>query len=99
MKNETLQKLENYTHQACHQKIKSAFSAMLFELFGNKSLTETCIRYPVCSAEQPAYILKEFGEAWEAAKNSMELQKAREQSNPNPNSLTIMTTDPPGLFS
>ena len=58
---------------------------MLFELLGNKSLTETCIRYPVCSAEQPAYILKEFGEAWEAAKNSMELQKAREQSNPNPN--------------
>ena len=58
---------------------------MLFELFGNKRLTETCIRFPVCSAEQPANILKEFGEAWRAAENSMELQKAREQSERHPN--------------
>ena len=71
------------SQQAQHQKIKSAFSAMLFELFGNKSLTDTCIRFPVCSAEQPAYVLKQFGEAWEAAKDSMEVQKAREHSQPN----------------
>ena len=58
MWNETLQKLQNNTPQACHQKIKSAFSTMLFELFGNRRLTETCIRFPVCSAEQPAYILR-----------------------------------------
>ena len=56
---------------------------MLFELFGNKSLTDTCIRFPVCSAEQLAYFLKQFGEAWEAAKNSTELQKAREHSQAN----------------
>ena len=84
MKNETLKKLENYKPQDRHLKIKGAFSRMLFQLFGNKSFTETCIRYPVCSAEQPAYILKEFGKAWEAAKNSMKLQKARKQSRPNP---------------
>ena len=48
MKNETLQKLQDYTPQQCHQKTKGALSTMLFELFGNKSFTETCIRYPVC---------------------------------------------------
>ena len=85
MRNETLQNLQDMTPQARHQKIKSAFSTMLFELFGNKRLTETCIRFPVCSAEQPANILKEFGEAWRAAENSMELQKARQQSERNPN--------------
>ena len=58
---------------------------MLFTLFGNTSLTETCIRYPVFSAEQPANILKEFAKAWEAVRNSIELQKEREQSKPNPN--------------
>ena len=85
MKNETLQKLPNYTTQECHQKIKSALSTMLLSLFGNKSLTATFIRFPVCSAEQPAKILKEFSKAWEAAKNSRELKKEREQSKPNPN--------------
>jgi len=86
MKNETLQKIENYTHQEWHQKVKSAFAMMLFALFGNKSLTEMCIRYPVCSAEQLAYILKGFAKAWEADKNNIELQEAREQSKPNPDS-------------
>ena len=85
MKSETLQKLKNYTTQQCHQTIKSAFSTMLFSLFGNKSFTETCIRYPVCSAEQPANILKEFAEAWQAGQNSIELQRERERSKPNPN--------------
>ena len=85
MKSETLQKLKNYTTQQCHQTIKSAFSTMLFSLFGNKSFTETCSRYPVCSAEHPANILKEFAEAWEAGQNSIELQRERERSKPNPN--------------
>ena len=85
MKNETLQKLQNDTPQERHQKIKSAFSTMLFSLFGNKSLTDICIRYPVCSAGQPANIFKEFAKAWEAAQNSIQLQKRREQSKPNPN--------------
>ena len=76
---------EQHTPSVPPKREKGAFSTMLFELFGNRRLTETCIRFPVCSAEQPAYILKEFGEAWEAAKNSMELPKAREQSKPNPN--------------
>ena len=58
---------------------------MLFSLFGNKSFTETCIRYPVRSAEQPANILKEFAEAWQAGQNSIELQRERERSKPNPN--------------
>ena len=58
---------------------------MLFEFFGNKNLTLTCIRYPVCSAGQPADVFKKFANAWEAAKNSTELRKEREQSKPNPN--------------
>ena len=80
---EVLQTREYCEPQVWHQKTKSSFSTMLFELFGNKSLTDTCIRFPVCSAEQPAYVLKHFGEAWEAAKDSMEVQKAREHSQPN----------------
>ena len=56
---------------------------MKFELFGNRSLVDICIRYPVCSAEQPADILKNFGRAWEEAQNDMGLQKAIEQSLPN----------------
>ena len=80
MKKETLEKHQNYTTQESHQKTKSAFSTMLFELFGNKSLTETCIRYPVCSAEQPASIFKDVAQAWKAAHNSQELKNERLRS-------------------
>ena len=83
MRSDTLQNLSNLTPQAVHQKTKSAFSTMLFELFGDKSLTETFIRFPICSAVQPAYILKDFAKAWKAGKETMEYKRAREQSQPN----------------
>ena len=97
MRNETLQTLENCkSQQARHQKIKSAFSTMLFELFGNKSLTDACIRFPVCSAEQPAYVLKQFGEAWEAAKDSTGLQKnTRALAGKYGDQLEQANSDPP----
>ena len=78
-----LQTRAYFTTQRWHQKTKSSFSVMLFDLFGNKSLVDICIRYPVCSAEQPASILKKFGQAWEDAKDDAELQTARQRSQPN----------------
>ena len=56
---------------------------MLFELFGNKSFTDTFIRFPTCSAVQPASILKEFTKAWKACKDTDEYKRAREHSQPN----------------
>ena len=84
MKSDTLQSLSTLdSPQAVHQKIHRAFSAMLFQLFGNKSLTETLIRFPLCSAAQPASLLKGFAEAWKAGKEATGYKKARKQSQPN----------------
>jgi hypothetical protein len=42
------------TRQEYHQACKKRFNTMLFELIGNKSLVETIIRFPICSAARPA---------------------------------------------
>ena len=44
-------------HQACKQR----FNTMLFDLFGNKSLVETLIRIPICSAAQPRLLVANAG--------------------------------------
>ena len=53
---------------------------MLFELFGNKGLVDTLIRIPICSAEQPASVLKRFAAAWPKFKDSPEANSARQNS-------------------
>ena len=69
--------------QARHQAIKSRFSTMLFELFGNKAFVELLIRFPICSVEQPATLLKSFAEAWQGFRNTPEATRAREISQRN----------------
>jgi len=71
------------TPQAYHQALKSKFSTMLFELFGNKALVELFIRFPICSAEQPAWLLKDFVGAWENFRDTPEASRARESSPKN----------------
>ena len=83
MRSDTLQNLSKLRPQAAHQKTKGAFSTMLFELFGNKSLTETFIRFPICSPVQAASILKKFAKAWKTCKETEEYKRARMLSMPN----------------
>jgi len=66
--------------QDYHQACKRRFSTMLFQLFGNKSLVETFIRIPICSAAQPASVLSTFVKAWHDGKNSPQVETARENS-------------------
>ena len=68
------------TNQEHHLAGKNKFSAMIFELFGNKKLVHHLIQYPIGSAEQPGPMLREFVEGWETAQNSEEAQRARERS-------------------
>ena len=56
---------------------------MLFELFGNRSLVELFIRFPICSVEQPASLLKNFAEAWQSFRDTQEATRARENSQRN----------------
>ena len=53
---------------------------MLFQLFGNRPLVEQCIRFPICSVDQPASLLKSFGEALQNIRKSPEASRARENS-------------------
>ena len=68
------------TKQDYHQACKRRFNTMLFELFGNKSLVETLIRIPICSAAQPASVLSTFAKAWHNVKDSPQVCTARENS-------------------
>ncbi len=68
------------TNQDYHQACKRRFATMLFELFGNKSLVETFIRIPICSAAQPASVLSTFAKAWHNVKDSPQVCTARENS-------------------
>ena len=43
-------------NQAYHQACKNRFNRMLFQLFGNKSLVEIFVRFPICSALEEARI-------------------------------------------
>ena len=55
---------------------------MVFQLFGSRSSTETFLRFPVCSAEQPARILQEFARAWKTYRHSTKREKVRQDSQP-----------------
>ena len=56
---------------------------MLFEVIGNRALVELFIRFPICSVEQPALLLKNFVEAWEDFRSTPEASRAREISQKN----------------
>ena len=53
---------------------------MLFQLFGNRALVEIFVRFPICSAEQPARVLKDFAEAWRIFRTSPEAVEGRRDS-------------------
>ena len=78
---QTIQNLQ--TTQECHLDVKSKFNTMLFQLFGCKPLVEIFIRFPICCAEQPAPLLKNFAHAWRSFRNSPEANSARKISQPN----------------
>jgi hypothetical protein len=44
---------------------------------------EFFVRYPMCSAEQPAEILSNFANCWESCTTSLEVKRARESSRPS----------------
>ena len=75
---EALNKLS--TNQEHHLSLKSKFNTMLFEIFGNKAFVATFIKFPICSAEQPAPILRSFAQGWQSWRNSAEANRARELS-------------------
>ena len=56
-------------NQKYHQACKKRFNAMLFDLYGCKSLIEVSVRFPICSAAQPGKTLRDFAEAWYAYKD------------------------------
>ena len=68
------------TRQEYHQACKKRFNTMLFELIGNKSLVETIIRFPICSAARPACMLRDFGKTWQNCNDSPQAHYAREIS-------------------
>jgi hypothetical protein len=71
------------TRQEYHLYLKGRFNTFLFQLFGNRSLVEMFVRFPICSAEQPAPLLKSFAQEWHIFRFSPEANRARENSRPN----------------
>ena len=65
-------------NQDVHLKTKNKFNAMVFEIFGNRALVDVFIRYPVCSAAQPAQMLKRFAEGWQTWRSSEEAKTRQE---------------------
>jgi hypothetical protein len=47
------------------REIHKRFHTMLHQIYGNKPLVDLCLRYPICSAEQPAELLSRFADEWE----------------------------------
>ena len=77
MNPETLQEYERWTNGKCigdqqkaHKLRRSAFSAYLFQIIGNKHVVLSCIQHPICSAAQPADAIRRFMNAWEQEKSS-----------------------------
>ena len=77
--------------QRAHQMRRSAFSAYLFQVLGNRHILLACIQHPICSAVQPVSpthraaqtvpsSIAGFMKAWEKEKGSAEYQKRREIS-------------------
>ena len=71
---------EKGARQKARQKYRSALSAYLFEIIGNKHLVLACIPYPICSDAHPVETMQRFMDAWEKEKLSPEYQKRKEMS-------------------
>ena len=80
MKPWNLAQLPFMKHQDQHQRKKSLFSTYQFQLIGNKDLVQLFIKLPICSAEQPAAVLRSFMANWEVRRQSNEHQAAIQQS-------------------
>ena len=65
-----------------HKIRHSAFSTLQFYLLGNKHLIHFLIKYPVCSAEQPAHDIQAFLGKWADHSRSGEYQRAVDDSTP-----------------
>ena len=61
--------------QQAHQKRRRSFAAYLFQILGNKHVLLASIKYPLCSAAQPAKIIEEFMTAWEEEKATDEYKE------------------------
>ena len=70
------------TNQTYQFSKHSKFNTMLFQPFGNKSLVELFVQYPVSSAEQPAELLRCFAQTYQSFRSSAEAARAREISKP-----------------
>ena len=77
--------------QRAHQMRRSAFSAFLFQVLGNKHILLACIQHPMCSAVQPvspthraaqpvSSSIAGFMKAWEKERTPKDYQKRREIS-------------------
>ena len=62
-------------HQRAHQLRRSAFSAFVFQIIGNKHVVLASIQHPICSAAQPADAIQRFMRAWEEEKSSEDYKK------------------------
>ena len=68
-----------------HSKVKSRFSTMKFEIFGNHALVDLFIRYSICSSAHPAWfpcaeLLNSFEKVWNTHKESPEYAQAVENT-------------------
>ncbi|CAK0895404.1 unnamed protein product [Prorocentrum cordatum] len=61
--------------QKAHQLRRSAFSAALFQIIGNKHVVLASIQHPICSAAQPADAIRRFMRAWDEEKSSEDYKK------------------------
>jgi hypothetical protein len=61
--------------QKAHQMRRSSFAVYLFQILGNKHVLLASVKYPLCSAEQPAQIIDEFMTSWNVEKATDEYKK------------------------
>ena len=67
-------------NQRAHQLRRSAFSAFVFQIIGNKHVVLAAIQYPISSAAQPEYAVKRFMSAWQQEKLSEDYKKRKQIS-------------------
>ena len=66
--------------QKAHQQLRSAFSAFLFQIIGNKHVLLASIQHPIFSAAQPKVAIEQFMTACEQEKSSHEYQRRKQIS-------------------
>ena len=70
-----LEEMGKGNHQKTHQIRRSAFSAFVFQIIGNKHEVMASIQHPISSAAQPAKKFQDFMSALEDAKSSDDYKK------------------------